>query len=309
MFELRQFLTPLAVAAVATCAFAVSTDARADWRQKHPVVTLGATTVENQASTLARFQPLADYFKQKLGVEMRVQNASDYAAVVQALTAGHIQLARLGGSSYAAGWIDSKGAIEPLVVPAELDGTLGYHSVLIVRSDSPYKRLEDLKGKSLAWADPNSTSGYLVPLVSLRAAGIVPNQFFGRTVFSGGHEQSVIGVLNGTLDSAFTWTSKGDNTGQLRLMMDRGMLKRQDIRVVWESPEIPNPFYAVPSNLPEDMKRDIKQFFLDLKKDRPDLADAAATGRTSGFKTATHEMYKPVVDAVQELRATRRQRQ
>lgn len=284
------------------------TAAQADWRDDYPVVTIGATTVENQAATIDRFQPLADYFEEQLGVEMQIQQANDYAAVVQALTAGHIHLARLGGSSYAAGWIDSDGGIEPLVVPAELDGELGYHSVLIVRADSDYQSLDDLQGRSLAWADPNSTSGYLVPMVSLREDGIEPDEFFGNTVFSGGHEQSVIGVLNGSLDSAFTWTSKGDNTGQLRMMMDRGMLDREDIRVIWESPLIPNPLYAVPGELPEDMKQDISDFFLSLHEERPDLADAAASGRTSGFVVATHEMYQPVLSAVQELRDSRRQR-
>ncbi|MFO7747244.1 MAG: phosphonate ABC transporter substrate-binding protein [Orrella sp.] len=305
MQSFKSYLAPIALAITAS---AVSLPAAADWTKEYPVVTIGATVTENQAATEARFRPLGDYFQEKFGVEMRVQQASDYAAVVQALTAGHIQLARLGGSSYAAGYIDSEGGIEPVAVPAELDGTLGYHSVLIVRSDSPYQKLEDLKGKSLAWADPNSTSGYLVPMVSLRSNGIEPKEFFGETVFSGGHEQSVIGVLNGTLDSAFTWTSKDDNTGQLRMMMDRDMLKREDVRVVWESPLIPNPLYAVPSDLPADMKKDLEEFFLNLHKERPELADAAASGRTSGFVVATHDMYVPVVEAVQELRNSRRQR-
>jgi phosphonate transport system substrate-binding protein len=306
MHSLKRLVSPAIAVGLIAAMFAGNADA--DWRKDYPVVSIGATTTENQTATNARFQPLADYFKEKLGVEMRVQQASDYAAVVQALTAGHIQLARLGGSSYAAGWIDSNGGIEPIAVPAELDGSLGYHSVLIVRSDSPYQSLDDLKGKTLAWADPNSTSGYLVPMVSLREAGIEPAKHFGKTVFSGGHEQSVIGVLNGTLDSAFTWTSKGDNTGQLRMMMDRGMLKREDLRVVWESPLIPNPLYAIPGNLPEDMKKDLTEFFLTLQKERPELADAAASGRTSGFVVATHEMYAPVVGAVQEMRNSRRSR-
>ncbi|MBA2779337.1 phosphonate ABC transporter substrate-binding protein [Billgrantia kenyensis] len=284
------------------------TAAQADWRGNYPVVTIGATTAESQAATIDRFQPLADYFEEQLGVQMQIQQASDYSAVVQALTAGHVQLARLGGSSYAAGWIDSDGGVEPLVVPAELDGELGYHSVLIVRSDSEFESIDDLQGRSLAWADPNSTSGYLVPLVSLREDGIEPNDFFGNTVFSGGHEQSVIGVLNGSLDSAFTWTSRGDNTGQLRMMIDRGMLDREDIRVIWESPLIPNPPYVVNGALPEEMKQEIADFFMTLHEKRPDLADAAASGRTSGFVPATHEMYEPILGAVQELRDSRRQR-
>ncbi|MGJ7456649.1 phosphate/phosphite/phosphonate ABC transporter substrate-binding protein [Halomonas sp. RA08-2] len=295
------------VASALLCPLAV-TAAHADWRDDYPVVTMSSTAAESNAAVIDRLQPLADYFEEQLGVKMEVQQANDFAAVIQALTAGHIQLARVGGSAYAAAWIDSDGAIEPLVVPAELDGELGYRSVLIVRSDSEYKSLDDLQGKSLAWADPNSTSGYLVPMVSLREDGIEPDEFFGNTVFSGGHDQSVIGVLNGSLDSAFTWTSKGDNTGQLRMMMDRGMLDREDIRVIWESPLIPNPLYAVPGELPEDMKQEITDFFLNLHEERPDLADIAASGRTSGFVLATHEMYQPVLSAVQELRDSRRQR-
>ena len=305
MQSFKRILAPIALALTAT---AIAAPAAADWRKQYPVVTMASVTTETQGATLARYEPLAAYMKEKLGVDMKVQTASDYAGVVQALTAGHIQLARLGASAYASGYIDSNGGVEPIAVNAELDGSLGYNSVLIVRSDSTYQSLDDLKGKTLAWADPNSTSGYLVPMVSLKEAGIDPAAHFGKTVFSGGHEQSVIGVLNGTLDSAFTWTSKGDNAGQLRMMMDRGMLKREDLRVVWESPLIPNPLYAVPGNLPDDMKRDLQQFFLDMQKERPELAEAAAQGRTSGFVAATHKMYAPVVGAVQELRNSRRQR-
>ena len=305
MQSFKRILAPIVFALTAT---AIAAPAAADWKKKYPVITLAAVTTETSGATLSRYKPLAAYMKEKLGVDMKVQTASDYAGVVQALTAGHIHLARLGASAYASGYIDSKGGVEPIVVNAELDGSLGYNSVLIVRSNSPYQKLDDLKGRTLAWADPNSTSGYLVPMVSLKEAGIDPTKHFGKTVFSGGHEQSVIGVLNGTLDSAFTWTSKGDNAGQLRMMMDRGMLKREDLRVVWESPVIPNPLYAVPSNLPDDMKRDLQQFFLDLQKQRPELAEAAAQGRTSGFVAATHAMYAPILGAVQELRNSRRQR-
>jgi phosphonate transport system substrate-binding protein len=202
MMRLRHWLPTLLVAAVATGALA--SQASADWRDKIKVLKIGAVTVESQGATVTRFKPLAEYMSKKLGVKVEVFTASDYAGIVQALSGGQIQLARIGGAAYAAGYIDSEGGIEPLVLNVEPDGGKGYNSVLIVRSDSPYKSLEDLKGKTLAWADPNSTSGYLVPNASLRDAGIDPKTYFSRTVFSGGHEQSVLGVLKGNFDSAFT---------------------------------------------------------------------------------------------------------
>ena len=190
----------------------------------------------------------------------------------------------MGGAAYAAGYIDSNGGIEPLVMNVEPNGGRGYHSVLIVRADSPYKSLEDLKGKTMAWVDPNSTSGYLVPNAALRDTGIDPQKYFGRTLYSGGHEQSVLGVLKGNLDSAFTWTSPGHQSGQFRIMIDRGLLKLDDIRVVWQSPLIANPLWAVQKNLPADMRRDLLNMFLSLAKDDMAMAEAAAQGKTSGFE-------------------------
>jgi phosphonate transport system substrate-binding protein len=278
-----------------------------DWKQKFKSISFSSVSAENQAATQARYKDVARVFQERTGVEMRIFTATDYAGTVQALTSGQIQMAQLGASGYASAWIDSNGAVEPLVTNKELDGALGYHSILIVKSDSPYKKLEDLKGKTLAWADPNSTSGYLIPLVSLRGAGIEPEKFFGRTLFSGGHEQSVLGVINGQLDSAFTWSSKGHNAGQIRAMVDRGVLKMDQFRVVWESPLIPNPLVVVRKDMPEDMKRELRAFWIELHKIDPKVAEAAARGKTAGFVPATHEMYKPVLDAALELRKSRKQ--
>lgn len=296
-----------AVAAIAALGVSLATtEASADWREKYKVLKLGSVTVETQSATITRFKPLAEYIERKLGVKAEVFTASDYAGIVQALSAGHIHLGRMGGAAYAAGYIDSKAGIEPLVMNVEPNGGKGYFSVLIVRADSPYKSLEDLKGKTLGWADPNSTSGYLVPNAALRDAGIDPQKYFSRTVFSGGHEQNVFGVLKGTLDSAFTWTSPGHQSGQFRIMMDRGLLKLDDIRTVWQSPLIANPLWAIPSNTPPDMRKDLLNLFLELAKDNMAIAEAAAQGKTRGFEAVSHETYKTFVTIAEDQRKSRR---
>lgn len=296
----------LGIAAVALTASATLTYAAEDWKKKFPVVYFSSVSAENQAATTARFKDMAEVFKQKTGVELKIFTASDYAGTVQALTSGQIQMAQVGASAYSSAWIDSDGQVEPLVTNKELDGQLGYNSILIVKSDSPYQKLDDLKGKTLAWADANSTSGYLIPLVSLRGIGIEPEKFFGKTLFSGGHEQSVLGVINGQLDSAFTWSSKGHNAGQIRAMVDRGVLKMDQFRVIWESPLIPNPVVMVRKDMPADMKRDLLAFWTGLQASHPQVASAAARGKTSGFVAVDHAMYKPVLDAALEVRKNRK---
>jgi len=295
------------LAATLACTLIAAAPAHAQqWKQKIKEVGFSSVSTENQSATQARFKDIADAFKQQTGVDMRIYTASDYAGTIQALTGGQIHMAQLGASGYASAWIDSNGQVEPLVANKETDGTLGYHSILIVKSDSPYKKLEDLKGKTLAWADPNSTSGYLIPLVSLRGAGIEPDKHFGKTLFSGGHEQSVLGVINGQFDSAFTWSSKGHNAGQIAAMLKRGVLKMDQFRVIWESPLIPNPLIIVRKDMPADMRKDMLAFWTELQKTSPQLAEAAARGKTAGFVPVTHEMYKPVLDAALEVRRTRK---
>ena len=285
---------------------ALAAEAAADWRDKYKVIKLGSVTVESQGATLTRFKPFADYLAKKLGVKVEVFTASDYAGIVQALSADHIHLGRMGGAAYARGYIDSEGGIEPLVMNIEPNGGKGYHSVLIVKSSSPYKTLDDLKGKSLAWSDPNSTSGFLVPNAALREAGIDPQKHFGRTLFAGGHEQGVLGVLKGNFDSAFTWTSPGHHAGQFRMMIDRGMMKLEDIRIIWQSPLIANPLWAVPKDIPADMKKDLLTLFTNLAKDNMAMAEAAANGKTRGFEQVGHGTYKTFVTIAQEQRQARR---
>jgi phosphonate transport system substrate-binding protein len=278
-----------------------------DWKQKYPVVTMSAVSSESQGATETRFKDFARVFRERLGVELRIFTASDYAGTIQALTAGQIQFANLGPAAYAAAWIDSGGAVEPLAAAKEPDGDVGYHSHLIVKADAPYRALEELKGRTLAWADPNSTSGYLIPLVSLRAAGIDAERHFGRTIFSGGHEQSALGVARGQFDSAFVWGARNPlDRGVLRAMADRGILDPGQVRVIWRSPLIPSSPITVRKDLPADMKRDIQRLFVDLYGIDPKMTEIVARGKTLGYVEVTHAMYQPVLDAVLEQRKARR---
>jgi phosphonate transport system substrate-binding protein len=91
-------------------------------------------------------------------------------------------------------------AVEPVLVKTNLDGSFTYHSIGFARVDSGITSLDDMKGKKFAFADPNSTSGYLIPLVELPQAGysMEPGEYFADVVFSGGHEQSIVGVATAT---------------------------------------------------------------------------------------------------------------
>ena len=295
-------------AAVVAVMLIATTAANADWRTQYPTINFGVLTLENQMTTVDRYNIYIAYAEKKLGVKIKLFQASDYAGVGQALIAGHLQMARIGGAGYASAWLDCNGCIEPSVTTEGLDGTTGYLSILTVRTDSPYQSLEDLKGESIAFADPNSTSGYIVPMVMLTKAGIDPDKYFGKTSFSGGHEQSVIALLKGTYDAVYTWTAKNDSFGNLRMMMDKGLLKRDQVRIIGTSDPIRNPLLAVRTELPAQMKKDIAQMYFDMATENQAVLRAAAQGDVKRYVAVTHEDYATQVEARKFLREARKKK-
>lgn len=281
-----------------------------DWRESHPVFRYGVQSVETQSAAMSRYERFAEYVQETLGVELELYLASEYSGVIQAIAAGQIDVMDMGASGYAAAWIETDGGVEPLVVPQEMDGSIGYYAVMFVRSDSDIHSFEDTAGRSFAWADPNSASGYLFPLVSMREQGVEPEEHFGSVVFSGGHEQSIIGVLDGAYDVAVTWTNDPENhtRGGVHMMLERGILEADDIRIIWVSDLIPNPVIAARSDLPQAMLDDLRNMFLNMHEDAPEVFAEVVRGESPGYTEVTHDVYQIAVDLRQQLADDRRER-
>lgn len=275
-----------------------SAAAAEDWRDEFNSVGYGVQSVESQGAALSRYADFAPYVKENLGAKLDLYLASQYAGVIQALLGEQIEFMHMGASGYAAAHLQSDGNVEPLLTAKNPDGTIGYHSVMFVRADSEYESIEDTKGATFAWADPNSTSGYLMPNSQLREEGINPDEHFGETVFSGGHEQSIIGVMDGTYDVAVTWTNDPEKhtRGGIHMMLQRNVLDEEDIRILWVSDVIPNPVIAARGNLPDDMVQDFQEMLLNLKDKNPKIFREVARGKSPGFKKVSHEDYEPIVN-------------
>jgi phosphonate transport system substrate-binding protein len=274
--------------------------ARAETLKEFRIGILGG---ENTQDRLARYDDFQKLLSDHLHMPVKLFPAADYAGVMQGIAAGQLEAAEFGASGFAGAWLDCK-CIEPVVVPQEKDGSTYYYSVMVVRADSGIKTLADMKGHSLAWADPNSTSGYLIPSATLKTRGInlADGEYFTKTGFSGGHEQGVVAVLNKQYDAAVTWTSgqgeiaEGYTRGNLRSMVDRKMLKMSDINIIWQSGKIPNGPWAVRTALPADLKTSFTDFLLDLPKSNRKVYDDVEQGSGVGYAPATMELYQDIID-------------
>ena len=274
------------------------------WKAEVPVLRIGLLGGENETDRLGRYGAYQALIEETFKVPVRLYPASDYAGVLQAFSAKQIEMAGLGASGYAGAWLDTHGGIEPLVVPEEKDGSVSYISVMVVRADSGITSLEQMRGKSLAWADPNSTSGYLIPRFALRQAGIElePGRYFSRTGFAGGHEQGVVALLQKQYDAAVTWASgqgdeaEGFTRGNLHAMVEKGMLDMRDLRIIWRSAPIPNGPTAVRTGLPAAFKEDMKLFHLALPKAHPQVYQEIERGGGTGYRESRHEDFQMIVD-------------
>ena len=284
------------------------------WAQQVPQLRVGLLGGENEADRLGRFDGYRKLLEETFGVPMRLFAASDYAGVLQAYSAKQIEMASLGASGYAGAWLDTGGGIEPIVVPEEADGSVSYVSVMVVRADSGITSFEQMRGRSLAWADANSASGYLIPRSELRAANIDINSYFSRTGFGGGHEQAVVAVLQRQYDAAVTWASgqgeeaQGFTRGNLRAMVEKGMLNMRDLRIIWRSRPILNGPFTVRRDLPQAWKDDMTQFHLALASAHPQIYAQIERGGGQGYARVTHEMFEPIVQLRREEAAERRRR-
>lgn len=280
--------------------------AEQDWRASLREVRFGMISVENERDAIARLQGLQAYMTQALGVPFRVFRGTDYAAVVEALRSGHAELGYLGPAAYGLARRVMGEGIAPIFRYIDNAGMEGYHSVMIVKADSPAQRVEDMRGRTLGFSDPNSASGFQVPGWFLRRQGMDPATFFSRTGFTGSHEQSVTAVINGTYDAAVVaYSNEERNTFQR--MAEKGMIPAGAVRVIWRSPLIPNSPIVVRMDLPEAFRRDVVAAFAAMPERAPQ-AFREMSSNARGLAPAKHEDYLDIMAILEDNARRRRER-
>ena len=174
------------------------------WKDKYKELVFAVVPAENASGVTERWTPFVGYLEKQLGTKVTLRIAQDYAAVIEGQRAGQIHIGSYGPSAFARA-LTTGAKVEAFAQDVNLDGTKGYYAVFYVKKESPYQKIEDLKGKNLGLVDPNSTSGYNVPLYALDKLGIKPDAFFGKVQVTGSHENAVIALQQGTVDVAANW--------------------------------------------------------------------------------------------------------
>jgi len=318
MFTRRQGLALAAAALTPLPALAQEMPARGKraWAAQVPVIRIGILGGENDADRLARYGGYQKLLEETFEVPVKLVVAADYAGVIQAFAAGQLEISYMSPAAYAAAWMESNGNVVPILTTVAEGGTNSYVSVMYVRADSGITTLEQMRGKSMAWSDPNSASGYLIPRAEFRAAGIdpEPGKFFGRTGFAGGAEQSVIAVLGKQYDAGVAWSSgQGDESqgytrGVLTTMVQKKMIDMKDLRIIWRSRPILNGPVVLRADTPVSFQADMLAMHLAIPKVHPEVYHAVDMGSGAGWVPVKHEQFQVFIDILKDEAAARRRR-
>jgi phosphonate transport system substrate-binding protein len=224
----------------------------------------GIISTESQQNLKPKWDPLLDDMAAYTGLDIKPFFASDYSGVIEGMRFGKVQLAWYGNKSAMEAVDRADGEVFVQTVAA--DGSPGYWSLILVPKDSKLTSVEDLlkcdQTLNFGLGDPNSTSGYLVPMTFVFGAnGIDPKSCF-KNVTNANHETNAMAVANGQVDAA------ANNTESLALIEKNQPAAFAKVKVIWKSPLIPSDPLVWRKDLPEDTKTKIKDFFLTYGTDQ-----------------------------------------
>jgi phosphonate transport system substrate-binding protein len=214
-------------------------------------LVFAAVPSEESTSLQQSFQAVISLLERETGAKIQFENATDYAAVIEGMRAGQIDVAMFGPFSYVLAKNQDPGISALAAVVDEKGGQPGYVSYGITKADSPITDLAGFARRTVCFVDPNSTSGYLYPTAGLLEAGINPQTGI-NPIFAGGHDASALAVASGQCDAGFAYDAIVDSQ-----LIDAGQLQPGQLKVVWRSETIAGSPIAVASDVSPELRQKI----------------------------------------------------
>ena len=262
--------------------------------QGDKIMRVGFVPSENAQQVMQNAQPIIELLHKQLGLEIRPFVATDYTGVVEALRVNKLDIAFLTPASYV---LAKDEANIKVILKSERKGIPYYYAAIITRTDSGIKTLADLRGKSFAFGDSLSTTGNVFPRKMLKERGIDPVRDFKQILYSGGHDATVLAVLNGKVDAGATYANSPDSedTAWMRYLKDPQDVKR--IRAIAFSEPIPADNLVISGSLDKAIAKKVEEIFIELSRDSQGKKMLRDLYQIDGFVPASDKDYDSVRQA------------
>jgi phosphonate transport system substrate-binding protein len=214
------------------------------------------TPVEDPAVYEKAFKPFTDHLAACTGKKVVFYQVQSNAAEIEAMRSGRLHVGGFstGPTAFA---VNIAGAV-PFAVKGYEKEFQGYRLIVIVKKDSPFRTLGDLKGRRVAHTSPSSNSGHMAPMALFPKQGLTPDRDY-KILFSGKHDQSILGVRSGDYDAAPVASDV------FHRMASRGQIREDEFRIIWQSEQFPTSSFAYAHDLEPAFRDRMLKCFYDFR--------------------------------------------
>ena len=220
------------------------------------VLIFSYTPVEDPSVYENVFTEFMDYMAKNTGKKVKWYGAESYAAQVEAMRSGRLHIAGISTGPTCFG-VNLAGYV-PFSIMGKADGSFGYKLQVITHKDTNIMALKDMKDRKIAHVTPSSNSGNQAPRALFKSLGVTPDVDY-KVAYSGKHDNSIMGVANKDYDAAPIASSVLDR------MHQKGVVNKDDLRIIWESKLFPTTSYGYIHNLHPDLARKVVYSFLSFR--------------------------------------------
>ena len=248
---------------------------------------ISAIPDEHPQEMLRIYTPFADYLTKEIGIPVKFTLVVDYAAAVQELAAGKLDMVWYGGLTSVQAARMAKGAKRIVMRREDTE----FKSQFITRKDTGIHELKDLKGKTFTFGSVSSTSGHLMPRFYLLKAGVNPEKDFSDFSFSGAHDTTAAWVETGRFDAGALNFLVWDK------LVSTKKVNTNKVIVFWTTPPFVDYVWTVRGGLDKGIVEKISKAFLKLDYNNPEDKKLLDLHRTKGYIPAKDEQWKSVEEA------------
>jgi phosphonate transport system substrate-binding protein len=258
-------------------------------------INFGIISTESSSNLKTMFNPWLEEMQKATGLKVNAFFATDYAGIIEGMRFGKVQIAWYGNKSAMEAVDRAEGEVFAQTIP--VSGVAGYYSHIIVNKESPFQKLEDVlkcdKSLDFGIGDPNSTSGFLVPMTFIFSAKDIDPKACFKTVRNANHEANALAVANNLVGAA------ANNSENLDRLEKTNPEARAKLRVIWTSPLIASDPLVWRKDLDDATKKKLADFIFGYGKSGNAEADAKATEilknlTWTGFKKSDNNQLLPI---------------
>ena len=262
--------------------------------ERPQVLRVGFVPAENVQEVARNAQPIIDILHRELRIEAQPFVATDYTGVVEALRSNKLDIAFLSPASYV---LAKSEADVKVILKSQRKGLPYYYAAIITHRDSDIGSLKDLRNKTFAFGDALSTTGHIIPVKMFKEIGIDPARDFKNVIYSGGHDATVLAVLNRKVDAGATFANSPNSDDAAWTQYLKNPDEQKRIRAIAYSEPIPADNLVISSHLDPALAKRIEEIFLKLSEDAEGKKMLRDLYKIDGFVSATDQDYDSVRDA------------